>query len=557
MHATPTGTQAVGVVEQLYEHEETRDLVALVNDAAELVHTKGEAAFSEFRSPGSRWRTGETYIFVLDTNGMMLVHTDASMEGKNQLDLKDVNGKPIIRGLIDAVTTSPARMQGWFHYQWPVPGQLFPRWKSSFVRLANAPSGSSYVVGSGVYNDRMERPFVVDMVHDAVARIEQQGEAAFPLFRDPTGPFLVKDACIRGRHDRCRVGQRGLPQHRRTEPVGLQGRGGKLVQRDIQTLVRTSGSGWVDHMWPKPGRASPTQKSAFVSMATVKGKAYVVGCGVYLAAAPTAPRIAEKLTAPELMTLVRDGAALLEEKGEKAFPEFRDKGARWFRGETYFFVMTMDGTRVFHGTEPEAEGHNEIGLKDVMGKPFIRMMIDAVARPGGEGWVHYMYPQPNDIFPTWKSAFVKRVTFPSGKQHFIGCGIYNMQMDVAFIEDLVDKAATLVEQQGTGAFAQLRDKAGPFFFMDTYVFVMNPDGTELVNPVLPNMEGRKLIDLRDLKGKAVVKDEIAAAMKEGKAWLDCFWYRPGGNTQAMKRTYVRKVQAGQEVFIVGSGIYVD
>jgi signal transduction histidine kinase len=71
------------------------------------------------------------------------------------------------------------------------------------------------------------------------------------------------------------------------------------------------------------------------------------------------------------------------------------------------------------------------------------------------------------------------------------------------------------------------------------------------------MEGRNLIDLRDLKGNAVVKDEIAAAMKEGKAWLDCFWYRPGGNTQAMKRTYVRKVQAGKEVFIVGSGIYVE
>jgi len=33
--------------DQPYEHEETRELVALVKDATELVRTKGEAAFSD------------------------------------------------------------------------------------------------------------------------------------------------------------------------------------------------------------------------------------------------------------------------------------------------------------------------------------------------------------------------------------------------------------------------------------------------------------------------------------------------------------------------------
>ncbi len=87
---------------QTYEHEETRETVALVNDAAELVSIKGEAAFSDFGVSGSKWRQGDKYIFVLDTQGNMIVHPDPSMEGKNELDLKDVNGKPIIRGLIGA-----------------------------------------------------------------------------------------------------------------------------------------------------------------------------------------------------------------------------------------------------------------------------------------------------------------------------------------------------------------------------------------------------------------------------------------------------------------------
>src|SRR5512136_2222341 len=98
--------------DQLYEHKETRELVALVNNAAELVRTKGEAAFSDFRVSGSRWRQEETYIFVLDPQGNMLVHPDPAMDGKNELDLKDINGKPIIRGLIAAATTFPSKPEG-------------------------------------------------------------------------------------------------------------------------------------------------------------------------------------------------------------------------------------------------------------------------------------------------------------------------------------------------------------------------------------------------------------------------------------------------------------
>ena len=75
-----------------FQFEDTRALVALVNDASERVRTKGETAFSDFRVVGSRWRQGESYIFVLDPNGNMLVHPDPSLEGKNQLHLKDIKG---------------------------------------------------------------------------------------------------------------------------------------------------------------------------------------------------------------------------------------------------------------------------------------------------------------------------------------------------------------------------------------------------------------------------------------------------------------------------------
>jgi hypothetical protein len=185
------------------------------------------------------------------------------------------------------------------------------------------------------------------------------------------------------------------------------------------------------------------------------------------------------------------------------------------------------------------------------------MLLGAAATPSGEGWAHYVWPRPGDIFPEWKSTFVKRVTFPSGQEGLVGCGIYGMQMDKAFIEDVVDRAAALIASRGKAAFPELRDRTGPFVFMDTYVFVMGLDGTELVNAGLPGLEGKNLLNLADLKGHLAIRDEIAAALQEGRAWVEMSWYKPGTNLQALKHTYVRKVESGPDTFIVGSGVYLE
>ncbi len=166
-------------------------------------------------------------------------------------------------------------------------------------------------------------------------------------------------------------------------------------------------------------------------------------------------------------------------------------------------------------------------------------------------------PEAGRHLPDVKSTFFKRVTFPSGKQHIVACGIYNMPVDETMIEDVVERAASLVADRGRDAFGELRDEKGPFVFMDTYVFVESVDGTELVNPAQPSLEGRNLMELEDLRGRRVVRDEIDAAIEQGSAWTECSWYKPKSNEPAHKRTYVKRVQAGDETFVVGSGIYRD
>jgi signal transduction histidine kinase len=549
--ATPTA-------QPTYEAPETCELVALVEDAAKRLETQGDAALAEFRVPGSRWRHEETYVFVLDPAGTMLVHFDPALEGANQLGLEDVNGRSIVRGLLDAATAVSEKPYGWYHYEWPVPGGLLPRWKSSYVRLVTTPAGERRIVGAGMYDDRMERAFVVDLVDEAAGLIARMGEDAFGLLRERGGPFRVKDVYVFVMDARgIELVNPAFPNLEGRDLLDVSDTQGKPLVREMYDVVRKRGSGWVDYMWPKPGDSESTQKSTYVRSARLGDRWVLVGAGVYLADAPRAPPDPDKPTAPELRTLVRDAAALLEQHGEAAYAELRTKDSRWFHDHTYAFVWTLDGVRTFHAADPSLEGKPGSDATDIIGRPYGEMFLDVATSPSGEGWVHYMYPEPGGMFPVWKSAFIKRVTLPSGEQGLIGAGVYNMKMDRAFIEDLVDRASALVATQGRQAFDGLRDKAGAFVFMDTYVFVTAPDGTELVNPAQPSLEGTNLMGARDVTGKLAVREYITAAMRDGAAWVDYHWYRPGENTPTRKESYVRRVDAADGTFIVGAGRYVE
>src|SRR5262249_34144586 len=126
----PASTGLCGAYEP--EFPETKQLVALVQRAADLVGRQEEAAFGAFRQNGSEWFQGDNYVFVIDPDGVVLCHpVQPELEGQNLLDLKDVNGKYIVRAHLRAV--SGEGRAGWSQYQWPRPGQTEPAWKRSYL----------------------------------------------------------------------------------------------------------------------------------------------------------------------------------------------------------------------------------------------------------------------------------------------------------------------------------------------------------------------------------------------------------------------------------------
>jgi len=124
----------------------------LVTRAAGLIEEEGEAAFPAFRERGSRWFSDDLYVFVWDLEGNRYVYPpDPEYERGNFLGLQDTVGRAIGRRMVEIARDQG---EGWIRYSWPRPGKSVPETKSTFVKRAQAPGGTTYLVGAGRYNLR-------------------------------------------------------------------------------------------------------------------------------------------------------------------------------------------------------------------------------------------------------------------------------------------------------------------------------------------------------------------------------------------------------------------
>ena len=261
----------------------------------------------------------------------------------------------------------------------------------------------------------------------------------------------------------------------------------------------------------------------------------------------------------QVLSIVNEASQVVAQKGEAAFAEFRKKGSKWLHDDTYVFVIDTQGNVILNPARPELEGKNQFNLKDAVGKPFIKWFIKEVTDyPGkAQGWSHYVWFKPGQEIASWKTSFIKYVKAPSGKGYIVGSGLYEMRPEKAFVVDIVDEAAYLVSKEGRDAFAILRDKRGEFNYLTTYVFVVDSKGIDLVNPAFPQHEGKNVLALKDSKGRFFIKDMIAMLAVRDSGWITYSWPKPRTTQPSDKETYVKKVKNGNDVFYIGSGIYLE
>jgi signal transduction histidine kinase len=260
-----------------------------------------------------------------------------------------------------------------------------------------------------------------------------------------------------------------------------------------------------------------------------------------------------------LVERVKAAALAISSRGEAVFPALRVRGGPWFQGEDYIVVLSSEGRSVVYPPDPRGEGLNYGNFQDLGGKPFGRQLLAIATTPSGKGWVHYQWrrPNPGERRPVWKATYGERVTAPSGRTYVVLSGLYEPPMAKAFVVDAVEGAAALLQRQGRAGFEALRDRRGPFFYQDTYVFVLDRNGTLLLNPAFPALEGRNLLTWPDPAERGRAAASLKAVLQGGSTWTTYRWPRPSASPlPEAKITYLRKVVApGGEVLIVGSGMY--
>lgn len=259
----------------------------------------------------------------------------------------------------------------------------------------------------------------------------------------------------------------------------------------------------------------------------------------------------------DLVQLVKDAGELVSQGTEAACAAFHERGSRWFHDDVYVFVIDLEGRAVCHPAQTALEGRILREMRDPDGKPVVRNFLDLLADGREAGWVHYLWPRPGWTSMEWKSTYVRRVQDAEGHTLIVGSGLYQIPMERRFVVDKVNEAAALIARDGHDAFAQLRDPASGFRFLDTYVFVLNREGVELVNAGFPELEGQNLLDLRDARGTPIVRQMLELVKDKEAAWFEYLWPRPGDARPAEKSSYLRRVFVGDEMLVVGAGVYFN
>jgi signal transduction histidine kinase len=260
-----------------------------------------------------------------------------------------------------------------------------------------------------------------------------------------------------------------------------------------------------------------------------------------------------------LVSLVEDAAALMEQKGDEAFKSFAEKDSKWRNGDYYMFVYDLDGTCIFHPITPELIGKNVIDLRDMNGKPIIRQITDVGRKPASHasGWVFYLWEDQTQLTPSWKSAYIRKVTAANGQTYVVGSGSYNIKVEKVFIEERVRMAAELLKSAGKdAAFKQFQDPASPFVFLESFIFVLNEQGHTLVDPAFPTMAGRNLSEFKDAVGFYAIKEVLKKLAQADQAWVQYLWPKPGSSVTSRKLVHVRKVSIGGETLVVGSDFFL-
>ncbi|MBI9089353.1 MAG: cache domain-containing protein [Desulfobacterium sp.] len=199
------------------------------------------------------------------------------------------------------------------------------------------------------------------------------------------------------------------------------GRDQNLFQAFVQTC-QSSGSGFVDYLWPKPGEEKLQPKLSYVKL--FKKWGWVIGTGVYL-------EVAEHQLKKDALEMVKSLRYGPENKG---YFWINDMGVPYPKMIMHPIVPQLDG-KVLN----DAKYDCAMGKKQNLFQAFVQ-----VCQSHNNGFVDYLWPKPGKKEPQPKLSYVKLF---KRWNWIIGTGIYTDDVErkvnktTAELEKKVEKIA--------------------------------------------------------------------------------------------------------------------
>lgn len=117
----------------------------------------------------------------------------------------------------------------------------------------------------------------------------------------------------------------------------------------------------------------------------------------------------------------------------------------------------------------------------------------------------------------------------------------------------IDYAVKLLNTKGKAALTELQ--AYRYCGAEGYVFVLDMNGTVLLQPMAVSLVGKDITVMQGAMGEYFGAEIKAKALKDGHGWVSYTWKNPATNKIAVKCSYIKTATMDGKKVIVGSGIY--
>ncbi len=118
----------------------------------------------------------------------------------------------------------------------------------------------------------------------------------------------------------------------------------------------------------------------------------------------------------------------------------------------------------------------------------------------------------------------------------------------------VQKAATYLSKSPKNRIKEFNLKKSKWVTRDSYLFVFKcSDGSIIAHPIKPQLIGKKLFGLKDIKGNLFFVQMCEGAKNRKGGWTEYWWPKPGEKVPSRKISLLVPVPGTE--FQIGAGVY--